>query len=121
VTGPTGPTGGGGGGGGSFVFPTSVSVKTTSYTAVLADNGIEINFSPVGSSNLDFTIPPHSSVAFPIGAFFVVTASGITSTGNVSILGGAGVTIRGQGQSGIANISFGALVWQESQDVWVCI
>ena len=70
--------------------PLSVTIheKTSSYTLVLTDNGkmIEMN---IGSVNTT-TIPPNSSVAFPIGTQIAVLQ---TNTGQTTITAGAGVTV----------------------------
>lgn len=68
--------------------PTLVhAFQATDYTLVLADAGKIIDFTSAG----DLTIPPNSSVAFPIGTIIYVRQAGITSP---SIKAGAGVTIR---------------------------
>ena len=63
--------------------------KTADYTLVLTDAGkvIEIN----SSSSENVTIPPNSSVAFPIGTQIVVVRLG---SGDVVITEGSGVTTR---------------------------
>jgi hypothetical protein len=64
------------------------NAQTASYTAVLADAGKMIEMG-VGSANT-LTIPPNSSVAFPVGTVIDVLQ---TSSGQVTITPGAGVTI----------------------------
>jgi hypothetical protein len=63
--------------------------QTTNYTVVLADAGsmVEMN----SASALTFTIPPNSSVAFPVGTEIQSSQMG---AGQVTITPGAGVTIR---------------------------
>lgn len=60
----------------------------TSYTTVLSDNGKLITLS--NASPITLTIPPNSSVAYPIGAQLNLTQLGI---GQVTFAGGSGVTI----------------------------
>lgn len=62
---------------------------TSSTTAVLADAGkcVEVN----SSSAQTFTVPPNSSVAFPVGTVVEVCRLG---TGTVTVTPGSGVTIR---------------------------
>lgn len=60
----------------------------TSYTTVLADNGKLIT--QTNSSAITTTIPPNSSVAYPIGAQINVAQLG---AGQVSFAQGVGVTI----------------------------
>ena len=61
----------------------------TTYTLVLADfNGVvEMNNASVNT----LTIPPHATVAFPVGAVILVIQFG---TGQTTIAVGAGVTTR---------------------------
>jgi hypothetical protein len=72
---------------------TTVAEKTANYTAVLGDANIVLNRMNVASANT-FTIPPNSSVAFPIGT----TLSGDQmGAGATTITAGAGVTINSRG------------------------
>lgn len=61
----------------------------TSYTLVLADAGkvIECN----NAAAVTLTVPPNSTVAFPIGTVVEVWGQGL---GSVTVAQGAGVTIR---------------------------
>ena len=63
--------------------------KTADYTLVLADAGKVIEINSGSSENV--TIPPNSSVAFPIGTQIVVVRLG---AGAVVIVEGSGVTTR---------------------------
>ena len=60
----------------------------TTYTTVLADNGKLVT--QTNSSAITTTIPPISSVAYPVGAQLNFAQLG---TGQLTIQGGAGVTI----------------------------
>jgi hypothetical protein len=69
----------------------------TTYTTVLADNGklvTQANASPITT-----TIPPNSSVAYPVGAQINVTQFG---AGQVTFAQGAGVTIVSTGATASA-------------------
>jgi hypothetical protein len=67
----------------------SVNPQTgTTYTTVLADNGKLITQS--NASSIVTTIPPNSSVDYPVGAQITFTRYG---AGTLTIQGGAGVTI----------------------------
>jgi hypothetical protein len=66
----------------------TVNAQTASYTAVLADAGAFVTISTAGSST--FTIPPNSSVAFPVGTVIEGCQLG---AGQVTLTPGAGVTI----------------------------
>jgi len=66
--------------------------KTADYTLVLTDAGKVIEINSGSSENV--TIPPNSSVAFPIGTQIVVVRLG---AGAVVIVEGSGVTTRSDG------------------------
>lgn len=76
----------------AYLATQSINTQTASYTLVLADAGkaVEMN---VGSAN-NLTVPPNSSVAFPIGT--VITVSQIGS-GQTTLVAGAGVTLLSNG------------------------
>ena len=63
--------------------------KTADYTLVLADAGKVIEINSGSSENV--TIPPNSSVAFPLGTQIVIVRLG---SGAVVIVEGSGVTTR---------------------------
>ena len=67
----------------------SSSTKTASYTLALADANsvVEMN----SNSGTNVTIPPNSSVAFPVGTTVEVVQLG---TGTVTLVAGSGVTLR---------------------------
>jgi hypothetical protein len=63
-------------------------VAGTSYTMVLADANNVVETSSASSVNI--TIPPYSSVEYPVGTKFTIVRGG---DGGVSILEGSGVTV----------------------------
>ena len=65
-----------------------INAQSASYTLALTDNYKLVTMSSASAINL--TVPPNSSVAFPVGAN--ITIVGI-NTGQVSIVAGTGVTI----------------------------
>ena len=71
----------------------TVNTQTGSYTLVLADAGklVEMN---VGTAN-NLTVPPNSSVAFPIGTVICGSQEG---AGITTIVAGSGVTVNSRGQ-----------------------
>jgi hypothetical protein len=106
---------------GSFTTPTltsplinlGVNAQTgTTYTTVLADNGKLVTLS--NTSPITLTIPPFSSVAYPVGA--QLNFSGI-NTGLVTFAQGAGVTIVSTG----ATASAPALRARYSSATAICI
>lgn len=78
---------GGGGSGGSGAM--EANPQTADYTLVLGDAGKVIELTAASGVNL--TIPPNSSVAFPVGTIINAYQGG---AGAVSFVAGAGVTIR---------------------------
>jgi hypothetical protein len=64
----------------------------TTYTFVAADAGTAVEGS--NASAQAFTIPPNSSVAFPVGTVIQVFQAG---AGQITIAPGAGVTLRNRG------------------------
>jgi hypothetical protein len=68
------------------------NTRTANYTLVLADSGkvVEMN---VATSNV-LTVPPNSSVAFPVGTLIEIDQIG---AGVTTITPGVGVTLRSAG------------------------
>jgi hypothetical protein len=66
----------------------AINTQLTPYTLVLADGSkaVEVN----SASAINVTVPPNSSVAFPIGTVIEITQIG---SGKVTVAAGAGVTI----------------------------
>lgn len=62
----------------------------TTYTLVLTDQGKMVTLTNAGAITL--TVPPNSSVAFPVGAQIDLAAMGV---GMVTIAPGSGVTVNG--------------------------
>lgn len=95
--------------------PIALNTQTASYTAVLGDAGkvVEMN---VASANT-FTIPPNSSVAFPIGTIMEVFQLG---AGQTTITAGAGVTFRSDGAKTKTAAQYAtATVRKRATDEWV--
>jgi len=106
-------------GGGS---PTSVTHNFqtgTSYTAVLSDAGKLVEQSNAAANT--HTVPPNSSVAFPVGTFYHIRQGG---AGQTTITAGAGVTFRSRLGTGLTSIKLGgqwaeATVTQRTANEWV--
>lgn len=71
---------------------TLINTQTASYTLVLADAS-KLVYMNVASANT-LTVPPNSSVAFPVGTRILVGQYG---AGQTTLTPGAGVTIRSAG------------------------
>ncbi len=65
------------------------NAQTVSYTLVLTDAAKQIQITSAAATNL--TVPPNSSVAFPVGTTVSLLQAG---AGQVTIAPGAGVTLR---------------------------
>jgi hypothetical protein len=81
------------------VTPTlAINAQTASYTAVLADGNNTLVTINNASANT-FTIPPNSSVAFPVGTILNIAQTG---AGQTTITQGSGVTITSTGATASA-------------------
>lgn len=91
-----------------------VNTQTASYTTVLADSGkvVEAN----SASALTFTIPPNSSVAYPVGAILNVTN---INTGALTLAPGAGVTLQSPSGLRLTTQWASAALYQRAANVWV--
>ena len=67
----------------------TTNTQTDSYTLVLADAGKMVEMNKATANNL--TVPPNSSVAFPIGTQILIAQYG---AGQTTVVAGSGVTIR---------------------------
>lgn len=67
----------------------ATNVKTASYTLTLADINASVEMNVAGANNL--TVPPNSSVPYPIGTMIEICQYG---AGQTTIVAGAGVTLR---------------------------
>jgi hypothetical protein len=82
----------------SPIINLAINAQTgTTYTPVLSDNGDLITLT--NASSITFTIPPNSSVAYPVGAQLNLTQFG---AGQVTFAQGAGVTIVSTGATASA-------------------
>lgn len=91
------------------------NTQTASYTLVLADAGKLVELNVASANNL--TVPPNSSVAFPVGTVITVRQYG---AGTTTIVAGAGVTIRSRG--GLLNMAgqyAEATLTKRGTDEWV--
>lgn len=92
----------------------SISTQTGNYTFVGADRGTIVRYNSTSAGT--FTIPPNSSVAFPVG---VVIGFRQVNTGGLTVVGGAGVTVNSPSTlTSLVQWATG-YVHQESANVWV--
>lgn len=115
VTGATGPTGVTGATGPTGPNGASINTQTASYTLMIGDANMTIEMN-VGTANT-LTIPPNSSVAFPISTVINVTQLG---AGQTTVTAGVGVTIRNKnGLKTSGQYALGTL-YKRGTDEWVC-
>lgn len=93
----------------------SSSIRLASYTLALADAGTVVEMN-VGSANT-VTIPPNSSVGFPVGAVIEICQIGV---GQTTIAAGVGVTIRNPGTTLAARTRWSSIsLRQRAANEWV--
>jgi hypothetical protein len=93
------------------------NTRTASYTLVLsdADKAVEMN---VATAN-NVTVPPNSSVAFPIGTIIELMQLG---AGKTTVVAGSGVTIRSPGGLlSLASQYSSASLRKRATDEWVLV
>jgi len=132
-TGPTGPVGATGSGGSGSVGATgpagptgatgpdsttlTKNTQTVSYTLVLTDAGKVVEMDVASANNL--TVPPNSSVAFPVGTVIEAFQYG---AGQTTFVAGGGVTLRSAGGAlKLTSQYAGASLRQRATDEWVIV
>lgn len=103
------------------LYPSTNAQTGTTYTLVLGDTGKYVEMNNASANTL--TVPPNSSVAFPIGTEVTVIRTG---AGLTTITPGAGVTINYYSVSGSATRSIkaqwaAATLIKRATDTWVLI
>lgn len=92
-----------------------ITGQTANYTLVLADAATLIRQN-VASANT-VTIPPNSSVAFPIGTQIIITQTG---AGQITFTAGAGVTINSAGGATKSRVQYStATIIKTLTDTWL--
>lgn len=94
----------------------STNAQTASYTLVLTDKNKMVEMG-VGSGNT-LTVPPNSSVAFPVGTQIRVLQ---TNTGQCTLTPGAGVTINGTPGLKLRTQWASATLIKRATDTWVAV
>lgn len=91
------------------------NTQTGNYTLALNDRGKVIEMNVAGANTV--TVPPNSSVAFPIGTVVEVYQHG---AGQTTLAAGAGVTLRSRGGAlGVAGQYGSATLRKRATDEWV--
>jgi hypothetical protein len=93
------------------------SAQTENYTLVLADAGKAVEMSNAAARTV--TVPPNADVAFPVGTLVEVTRMG---AGTVTIVAGAGVTLRSRGSLLAVGNQYGAVsLRKRATNEWVVV
>lgn len=103
-----------GGGGGSA--PTVNAQTGTTYTLALTDANNRVTLS--NGSAITVTVPPNSSVAFPIGTGVDLIQ---LNTGQVTVTNGSGVTVTSAIGYKIRTIFAGCSLIKVATDTWVMV
>jgi len=94
----------------------STNAQVASYTLVLADKNKIVEMNNASPNNL--TVPPNSSVTFPVGSQINILQTG---AGQTTIVEGAGVTVnRTPGLKMRAQWSYATLI-KRATDTWVLV
>jgi hypothetical protein len=95
---------------------TNAQVGTT-YTLALTDGGKLVEMNNASANTL--TVPPNSSVAFPVGSQILVLQTG---AGQTTVAAGAGVTVNSKdGNLKLSAQWCGVTLIKRATDVWVAI
>jgi hypothetical protein len=92
----------------------TINAQTASYTLVLTDGGKAVEVTSASATNV--TVPPNSSVAFPVGTVIELTQVG---AGKVNIVQGAGVTINNAGSLGTRAQWSSLVLRKRATDTWL--
>jgi hypothetical protein len=94
-----------------------VVAKTAAYTLTLTDAGCAVEVT--SSSAVSVTVPPNSSVAFPVGSVIEVAQLG---AGQVTIAAGSGVTINSAGSLTKTRAQYSsASLRKRGTDTWLLV
>ena len=99
-----------------YELPQNAQTGTT-YTLVLADGGKLVEMNNASANTL--TVPPNSSVAFPVGSQILVLQTG---AGRTTLAAGAGVTVNSKdGNLKLSAQWCAATLIKRATDVWVVV
>lgn len=101
---------------GNVVYHLDTSAQTTSYTLSLSDDGKLVEISSATGVNL--TVPPNSSVPFPIGTQITVLQTG---AGQITVVQGAGVTVNANPGLKIRTQWTAGTLIKRATDSWVLV
>jgi hypothetical protein len=101
---------------GNVVYHLDINQQVASYTLVLADDGklVELN----SASGINLTVPPYSSVPFPVGTQITIVQTG---AGQVTVVQGSGVTVNSNPGLKIRAQYTAATLIKRGTDTWVLV
>lgn len=90
--------------------------SATSYTLSLSDRDkiVELN----NSASITLTVPPNSSIAFPVGSSVTILQTG---TGQVTVVGGSGVTVNANPGLKLSGQWAAATLVKRATDTWILL
>jgi hypothetical protein len=100
----------------SKIADTTINAQSASYTLVLADKNKLVEMGVASGNTL--TVPPNSSVAFPIGSTLTILQTG---TGQCTLTAGAGVTVNGTPGLKLRTQWSSATLVKRATDTWVAL
>jgi hypothetical protein len=98
------------------IADTIINAQVASYTLVLADKNKMVEISNASANTL--TVPPNSSVAFPIGSTITILQTG---AGQCTLTAGAGVTVNGTPGLKLRTTWSSATLIKRATDTWVAL
>lgn len=102
-----------------FLLNRYASVQTTAVgrTLALTDDNAAVEYT--GASAANITVPPNSSVAFPIGTLIEITQMG---AGQVTLVPGSGVTLNSAGALLKTRVQFSSVsIRKQATDAWLVV
>ena len=98
------------------IITIATNAQVASYTLVLTDQSDLVEISNASANTL--TVPPNSSVAFPVGTTITILQTGV---GQTTLTQGAGVTINGTPGLKLRAQWSSATLIKRATDTWVAI
>lgn len=94
----------------------TLNTRVANYTAVLTDANDDVIVCMTLAAANTFTIPPNSSIAFPVGAQIEVLQTG---AGQTTIVAGAGVTITTTSTLKLLQLAARAILLKTGTNTWM--
>jgi len=98
------------------IADTTINAQVASYTLVLTDKNKLVEISNASANTL--TVPPNSSVAFPVGSTITILQTG---AGQCTLTAGAGVTVNGTPGLKLRTQYSSATLIKRATDTWVAL